>query len=121
MSEQAAGDSPSTPAKGPKTGSTLKKGTDALRNRIASVIWIVAVLCAVVLALGALLISLDANTDNSLVDLVIRTARRLDGPFGNVFTFDGDNAKTKARLVNWGLAALAYLIVGRVLERVVRP
>ena len=121
MSEQAAGDSPSPPAKPPETGSKVKRGTDVVRNRIASVIWIVAVLCAVVLALAALLISLDANTDNALVEFVISAARRLDGPFANVFSFDGDNAKTKERLVNWGLAALAYLIVGRVLDRIIRP
>ena len=101
-------------------GSTVKKGTDALRNRIASIVWIVAVLCAVVLALGALLISLDANPDNALVEFVTDAAKRLDGPFANVFEFDGENARTKARLVNWGLAALAYLIVGRVADRIIR-
>ncbi len=101
-------------------GSTVKKGTDALRNRIASVVWLVAVVCAVILALGALLISLEANPDNSLVVWVTDAAKRLDGPFANVFQFDGDNARTKERLVNWGLAALAYLIVGRVLDRIIR-
>ena len=101
-------------------GSTVKKGTDALRNRIASVVWVVAVLCAVVLALGALLISLDANPDNALVEFVTDAAKRLDGPFANVFEFDGEDARTKTRLVNWGLAALAYLIVGRVADRIIR-
>ncbi len=77
-------------------------------------------LCAVVLALGALLISLDANPDNALVEFVTDAAKRLDGPFANVFEFEGENARTKARLVNWGLAALAYLIVGRVADRIIR-
>ncbi len=36
-------------------------------------------------------------------------------------TFTGENAETKNALVNWGLGALAWLIVGRVVERVVRP
>lgn len=94
--------------------------TEALRNGIASVIWVLAVLAAVVLALGTLLVALDASADNSLVELVIDSARGIDGPFANLFTFEGAGAETKDRLVNWGLAALAYLVVGRVLDRVIR-
>ena len=38
-----------------------------------------------------------------------------------IFTFDGADAATKNALVNWGLGAVAYLVVGRILERIVRP
>ncbi len=31
------------------------------------------------------------------------------------------NAETKNALFNWGLGALAWLVAGRVLERVIRP
>ena len=35
--------------------------------------------------------------------------------------FDGSNAETKNALFNWGLGAVAYLVVGRLLERVIKP
>jgi hypothetical protein len=38
-----------------------------------------------------------------------------------IFTFHGGDAATKNALANWGLAAVAYLVVGRILERVIRP
>jgi hypothetical protein len=103
---------------------TARRGS-RLRARAAHVVWLLAVLCALVLAVGALLIALDANRDNALVKLVLDVADTLDlGVFsrGNgIFTFDGSDAETKNALANWGLGAIAYLVVGRVLERVVRP
>jgi len=99
----------------------VKGGTDAVRNRIAALVWLVAVLAAVVLAVGALLQALDANDANSIVQFFNAAARDIDGPFRDVFRFDGDNARTKEILVNWGLAAVAYLIAGKILDRVIRP
>jgi hypothetical protein len=96
-------------------------GSNRLRNLIASIVWLVAVLGAVVLALGALLFALDAaNPDNSAVRFFIRTGRQLVGPFASVFEF-GKNESGKEHLVNWGLAAVVYLIVGKVLDRIIRP
>ncbi|MCB0895815.1 MAG: hypothetical protein H6529_19340 [Nocardioides sp.] len=100
------------------TGSTL-------RLRLAQVIWVAAVVCALFLAVGALLVALDANQDNALVKFVLDVAGVLDldvfSRRNGVFTFDGSDAATKNALTNWGLAAVAYLVVGRVLERVIRP
>lgn len=96
------------------------------RTRAAQLLWTVCVLLALVLAIGALLVVIDqVNEDNALVRFVLDTADAVDlGVFsreGGVLTFDGDNAETKNALVNWGLGAVAYLVIGRVLERVVRP
>jgi len=103
---------------------TARRGS-RVRGRAAQAVWLAAVLCALVLAVGALLIALDANRDNALVKLVLDVADVLDlGVFsrGNgIFTFDGSDAATKNALANWGLGAVAYLVVGRLLERVVRP
>jgi hypothetical protein len=103
---------------------TARRGS-RVRGRAAQAVWLAAVLCALVLAVGALLIALDANRDNALVKLVLDVADILDlGVFsrGNgIFTFDGADAATKNALANWGLGAVAYLVVGRLLERVVRP
>jgi hypothetical protein len=107
-----------------EAGAKVKKGANAIRSRIGAVVWLIAVVCALFLAIGALLIALDANRDNSIVTFVLSGADTLDGPFSRdngLFTFDGRNAETKSALVNWGLAAVAYLIVGKILDRIIRP
>ncbi len=92
--------------------------------------WLVAVLAAVVLAVGALLYALDANMKNDIVKGVLNLAATIDGPFWRIFEFFQDKKgaggkqvhdATKEHLVNWGLAAVAYLVVGRILDRVIRP
>ena len=107
------------------TGQKVKKGTDAFRSRLASLVWLIAVVCALFLAVGALLIALGANQDNAIVKFVLDVADVLDlNVFGRdtgIFTFDGKDAATKGALVNWGIAAVAYLVVGKILDRIIRP
>ena len=112
-----------------KSGQVVKQGSDVVRSRIASLVWLLCVLAAIILASGALLFALDANMQNDLVKAVIDTAEKLDGPFWRIFEFHtdtkgpgpGPHDATKEHLVNWGLAAVAYLVVGRVLDRIIRP
>lgn len=98
-----------------------------VRLRVAQVIWLICVLAALVLAGAALLIALKANHTNGLVKFVKDTADNIDlGVFSlkhGVFHFKGHNhsADTKNALVNYGLAAVVWLVVGRIVERVVRP
>jgi hypothetical protein len=97
--------------------------------RLASGIWTAAVLAAIALSLGALLVALDANLDNALVSAVLDLDRAIDGPFWKVFDFyqetksggQGPPDEVKNHLVNWGLAAAGYLVVGRFLDRLIRP
>lgn len=98
--------------------SKVKRGSDAVRSRVASAVWLLAVLAALILAVGALLVALDANEDNSIVKFLLDAGHKIDGPFWKVFTFEDT---TKEYLVNWGLAAVAYLIGGRILDRIIRP
>ena len=103
----------------------VKAGAAAVRSRIATVVWLVAVVCALFLAVGALLIALKANADNSIVSFVLSGAEALDGPFSledGIFTFaDNEDGRVKSALVNWGIAAVVYLVVGKILDRVIRP
>jgi hypothetical protein len=103
---------------------TARRGS-RVRARAAQAVWLLAVLCALVLAVGALCIALDANRDNALVRLVLDAADAVDLEVfsrGNgIFKFEGADAETKNALANWGLGAIAYLVVGRLLERAVRP
>ena len=101
--------------------SVAVQATKTARSAIATIIWIIALLCAVVLGLGALLTVLDANQDNAIVSFVDDLARRVDGPFWELFTFSGKGSQDKEILVNWGVGAMAYLIVGRIIERIIRP
>jgi hypothetical protein len=108
---------------------TGKSVTDAVRVRVAAAIWMGAVLAAVALSLGALLVALKANTDNSLVSALLDLDHAIDGPFWKVFDFYNETRSgargapddVKNHLVNWGLAAAAYLVVGRCLDRLIRP
>jgi hypothetical protein len=107
------------------TGQKVKSGTDAIRSRLASLVWLVAVVCALFLAVGALLVALGANQDNAIVKFVLDVADVLDldvfGRDTGIFTFDGKDAATKGALVNWGIGAVAYLVVGKILDRIIRP
>lgn len=97
----------------------------SVRTRIAQVVWFVCVVFALFLALGALTYALKANTDNSLVEFVRDWAGRVDlGIFSidnGIKEFGGSNAEIKNALFNWGLGAVAWLIIGKVLDKVIRP
>jgi hypothetical protein len=106
-------------------GARVKVGATAVRTRLAGVVWLVAVVCALFLAIGALLIALRANEQNSIVQLVLSGADALDGPFSleqGIFTFaDNEDGRVKSALTNWGIAAVVYLVIGKVLDRIIRP
>ena len=96
-----------------------------VRTRVAQVVWLLFVLCALFLAVGALLVALQANEDNPLVAFVLDGADAIDlGVFSRengIMEFTGEDAETKNALVNWGIGAVAYLVVGRIVDRIVRP
>jgi len=105
-------------------GATVTK----VRTLAAQAIWAVCVVAALVLAVAALCIALKANPANGLVTFFVDTADKLDfGVFSRgkdgVAHFKGHThaAQTKNALINWGLAAVVWLVGGRIVERIVRP
>jgi hypothetical protein len=99
-----------------------------LRTVAAQAFWAVCVLAALVLAVATLCIALRADEGNGLVRFLLETADRLDlGVFSRgtdgVAHFQGPRhgVETKNALVDWGLAAVAWLVAGRIVERLVRP
>ena len=96
-----------------------------IRTRVAQLVWLVCVVCALFLAIGALTYALDANPDNALVGFVRDGANAVDlGVFSlenGIKEFVGKNSDTKNALFNWGLGAVFWLVVGRVLDRIIRP
>ncbi|TDO52611.1 hypothetical protein EV643_102450 [Kribbella sp. VKM Ac-2527] len=105
--------------KGQAALSRVGSGVKRFRNLIASLVWLLAVVAAAVLALGALFTALDqTNQSNEIVEWVLARGHDLVGPFKDLFRLE--TAKNTL-LVNWGIAALVYLIAGKIVERFVRP
>ena len=96
-----------------------------IRATLAHVLWLACVVSALLLAVGALLIALDANKSNGLVDAVLRAADVVDldvfSRGDGIKQFRGQGAEVKNALFNWGLGAVAWLVVGRILDRIVKP
>lgn len=125
-SEESAKDTNAAAATG--TSGTPGRGSAGIartRTVLAQVIWLLFVVAALFLAVGALLVALDANRDNNLVQFVLDGADAVDlGVFSvdnGIMKFTGENAETKNALFNWGIGAVVWLVVGRILDRVVRP
>ena len=72
------------------------------------------VVVVVIIVAGILLVVLKANPTNSIVSQAHDWARWLAGPFDGIFSFQ--NARV-AIAVNWGIAAVVYLIVGGLIGR----
>ncbi|HEX5919759.1 MAG TPA: hypothetical protein VFY76_17995 [Nocardioides sp.] len=96
-----------------------------IRAALAQVVWLACAFAALLLAVGALLIALDANKSNELVSAVLRAASWVDldvfSRQDGIKQFRGEGAQVKNALVNWGLGAIAWLVVGRVLYRIIKP
>ena len=84
---------------------------------VARLLWLAAVLVAIVIAIGIAFVVLDANMGNSIVSAIHDAARFLAGPFKGIFNFDDHKLEVA---VNWGLAAAVYLLVARILVRLLR-
>jgi hypothetical protein len=108
----------------PEQGQPLRRRA-APRAMLGVTIWVLFVIAAMFLAVGALLVALDADRGNGLVGFVLDAADVVDlGIFsrdGGLMTFTGEDARTQNALVNWGLGAIAWLVVGRIVDRLVRP
>ncbi|QSR27273.1 hypothetical protein CFH99_16760 [Nocardioides aromaticivorans] len=96
-----------------------------LRDNAARVVWIICVTLALVLAAAAFSYALEANEDNALVQAVRDLANTFDLGFFDldnpVKEFADPNGSVKTALFNYGIACVVYLMVGRILERILRP
>jgi hypothetical protein len=81
---------------------------------LARVVRLIVAIIVLIIVAGIVLVLLKANATNAIVSDVHDAARWLAGPFDGIFSFD--NARV-ALAVNWGLAAVVYLIVGGLIAR----
>jgi hypothetical protein len=89
-------------------------GGAVARASIARFVVLAATAVALVLILGIVLVVLKANPSNDIVQAVRDAASFLAGPFDGMFQLD-DNKLEKA--VNWGIAAVVWYAVGRLIAR----
>ena len=82
-----------------------------------SVITTIAGVIAGIIILGIVLVLIKANPNNQIVDLILDVGRFLTKPFHNLFPQDNPREDI---LVNWGIAAIVYLILGALLARLAR-
>lgn len=92
------------------------RGGVAARRGLARIIGLITTLVVAVIVLGIVLVLLKANPDNAIVDAVRDAAKYLSKPFDAIFEMDRRRTEIA---VNWGIAALVYLIAGRLLARLV--
>ncbi len=83
---------------------------------LAQLVRLAAGVVAAIIAAGILLVVLEANPTNDIVSAVHDAARALAGPFDGMFTLDSAKATIA---VNWGIAAIVYLIVGALIARLI--
>jgi hypothetical protein len=83
---------------------------------LARLVRLAAGVVAAIIVAGILLIVLEANPGNDIVSAVHDAARALVGPFDGMFSLDSAKATVA---VNWGIAAVVYLIVGALVARVI--
>ena len=82
-----------------------------------SVITTIAGIVAGIIILGIVLVLIKANPNNQIVDFILDVGRFLTTPFHNLFPQDNPRQDI---LVNWGIAAIVYLILGALIARLAR-
>ena len=93
-----------------RTASPIRSGLFTL----ARVVALIGSLVAAVIVIGILLVVFDASTRADIVEWLTDAARWLAGPFHGLFNLDSEKWQTA---VNWGLAAVVYLALSRVIAR----
>ena len=81
---------------------------------VARVVRLIAGIVAAIIVAGIILFVLGANPGNDVVSAVHDVAKALVGPFDGMFTLDSAKATIA---VNWGIAALVYLVLGAIIAR----
>lgn len=105
---------------------TDTKKTNEVRARLAQVVLGACTLIATLIIIAAALVALrgSINAQNDIVRLVLDIAGTFDGPLSRregIFDFDGKYGVTLDAVVNWGIAAVVWLGIGRIASRVIAP
>ena len=92
----------------------------AVRTRnygAASVVMTIFTIIAAFILLGIVLVLAGANMNNDIVDFIMDIGRFFAKPFGDLIP---QHSQKGNYVVNWGIAAIVYLIVGSIIARLIR-
>lgn len=81
------------------------------------VIRTIAGIIAAIIIIGIVLVLIKANPDNDIVNFIHDIGAFFARPFRDLFPRSNPREDI---LVNWGIAALAYLILGAIIARLAR-
>ena len=84
------------------------------RFALARIVGLLGAAVAIAIVAGILLVVLEANPRNDIVEAVTDVARWLSGPFHGLFDLDSNKWQVA---VNWGLAAVVYYAIARLIVR----
>ena len=87
--------------------------------RLAGFVAFVGMAVAFVIVIGIALVVLDARESNDIVSVWLDVARWLTDPFHGIFDLERGKEHLQTG-INWGLAALVYLLVAMFIARVLR-
>lgn len=90
---------------------------DRVRTSTSAAVMTVAGLIAGVIVLAIILVLLGANERNMIINTIVEVGRFFSTPFHDMFP---QPTLERELLVNWGIAAVVYAIIGAVIARVVR-
>ena len=91
-------------------------GATVARAGIARAVVLIGTVVALILVAGILLTLLGANASNDIVKVVHDAARFLAGPFRGLFHLSSHKATVA---VNWGLAAVVWYGLARLIGRLI--
>ncbi|MFT4298517.1 MAG: hypothetical protein QM597_02615 [Aeromicrobium sp.] len=115
VSARPADDVPEPPAEvGPSSA-----GGSSRVTTIAAVVSALGLILSVVLAIGALLVALDAGSGGAF-SVLSSVCDVLTAPVAGFIDFSGANADRKEALVTWGLGSMVYLVIGLAAQSLVR-
>jgi hypothetical protein len=101
----------------PRDGNGLRTGVRRASDLAASLVRILAMIICVVLALHIAFVAFSANQDNAIVRTVNDWADWFAWRFRDMFVPKDERVGV---LVNYGIAAVVYLLAGRVLGSLIR-
>jgi hypothetical protein len=97
--------------------SSLRRAPGKLLGLVAAVVGLVSVVVALILVLYIVLTVFKANPKNVIVHDIRDIAKPLAWIFKDLFTPKSPRVRV---LVNYGIAAIVYLVAGRLIVRVLR-
>ena len=100
------------------TASRRSLAVGSARAGLARAVDLIGAAVALILIAGILLVLLGANRQNGLVQAIRDAADWLAGPFNGLFSLKPHKVELA---VNWGIAAVVWLLLARLIARVIRP